>query len=92
MINTIVIKIESGIVSEVYASAPIQVIVVDHDVIEGGETFEQRVHKSVSTMEPDKGVRPEDIEALVAGLILECVRPGGDRKLMAPGGAVGAAA
>ncbi|OGW34781.1 MAG: hypothetical protein A2010_01205 [Nitrospirae bacterium GWD2_57_9] len=91
MINTIVIKIESGIVSEVYASAPIQVIVVDHDVIEGGETFEQRVHKSVSTMEPDKGVRPEDIEALVAGLILECVRPG-DRKLMVPGGGVGAAA
>lgn len=75
MNNTIVVKIESGVVSEVYASDPIQIIVVDHDVIEGGESFEQRVRKSVSTMFPDKGVKPEDIEALVATLVLECKRP-----------------
>ena len=83
MNNMIVIKIESGVVSEVYTSLPIQVIVVDHDVIEGGETFEQRVRKSVSTMVPDKGVNPEDIEALVATLVLECCRPA-DRQPQAP--------
>lgn len=93
MSNTIVVKIESGVVSEVYASSPIQVIVVDHDVIEGGETFEQRVHKSVSTLYPDRGVRPEDVEALVAALVLECVRPA-DRRDPNAGerGRVGAAA
>jgi hypothetical protein len=92
MSNTIVIKIESGVVSEVYASAPVQLIVVDHDVIEGGETFAQRVHKSVSTMAPDRGVKPEDIESLVATLVLECNRPA-DRKTGAPGDSgVGAAA
>lgn len=90
--NTIVLKIESGVVSEVYASAPIQLIVVDHDVIEGGETFEHRIHKSVSTMFPDKGVKAEDIEALVAKLVLECSRPA-DRKSKAPADSrVGAAA
>jgi hypothetical protein len=83
MSYTIVIKIESGIVSDVYSSAPVQVIVVDHDVIEGGESFEQRVQKAVSTMIPDKGVKPEDIEALVAALVLECRRPA-DRRTPAP--------
>ncbi len=92
MNNTVIVKIESGIVSEVYASVPAVVIVVDHDVIEGGETFEQRVHKSVSTMLPDKGVRPEDIEALVTALVLECKRPA-DRKAPSPAeSSVGAAA
>jgi len=75
MPNTIVVKIESGVVSEVYSSSPIQVIIVDHDVIEGGETFEQRVHKSVSTLHPDKHVKVEEIKALVEALVLECSRP-----------------
>ncbi len=73
--TTIILKIESGIVSEVYATTPTRIIVVDHDVIEGGETFEQRVAKSVSTIEPDKRFSPEDKEALVISLVLECVRP-----------------
>jgi hypothetical protein len=92
MSNTIVLKIESGVVSEIYASDPIQVIVVDHDVIEGGETFEQRVHKSVSTMFPDKGVKSEDIEALVAKLVLECSRPADKKSRVPADSQVGAAA
>lgn len=83
MSNTIIVKIESGIVSEVYASAPIEVIVVDHDVIEGAETLEQRVRKSVSTMYPDGNIKPEDIQALVTSLVLQCIRPA-DRKLSVP--------
>ncbi len=73
--TTIVLKIESGVVSEVYASSPVKVVVVDHDVIEGGETFEQRVKKSVSTMEPDKRFNPADREELLISLVLDCVRP-----------------
>ena len=90
--NTIVLKIESGIVSEVYATAPTRVIMVDHDVIEGGETFEQRVAKSVSTMEPEKRFSPEDKEALVISLVLDCVRPADRGPLLSmksrPGAAV----
>ena len=73
--NTIILKIESGVVSEVYASSPVKIVVVDHDVIEGGETFEQRVAKSVSTMDPDKRFNPKDREALIISLVLDCVRP-----------------
>lgn len=91
MANTIILKIESGVVSEIYASMPVEVIVVDHDVIEGGETFAQRMHKSVSTMVPDKGVKSEDINALVTALVLECKRPA-DRKSPSAGVSVGAAA
>jgi hypothetical protein len=81
--NTIVLKIESGVVSEVYASAPTKVIVVDHDVIEGGETFEERVAKSVSTMDPDKRFNPNDREALIISLVLDCVRPADRGPLLA---------
>jgi hypothetical protein len=31
--DTIIIKIESGIVADVYSTVPVQVVVVDHDVI-----------------------------------------------------------
>jgi hypothetical protein len=40
--NTIILKIESGVVADIYVTEPVQVIIVDHDVIEGGETFGKR--------------------------------------------------
>ena len=78
--NHIIIKIESGVVSEVYFTEPIKVTVVDHDVIEGGETFESRMKKAVISMTPDQRFRPEDIEQMVESLVLECRRPA-DRRL-----------
>ena len=78
--NHIIIKIESGIVSEVYFTVPVKVTVVDHDVIEGGETFETRMKKAVISMTPDQRVRPEEIEQVVKRLVLECRRPA-DRRL-----------
>jgi hypothetical protein len=78
--NHIVIKIESGVVSDVYFTEPVNVTVVDHDVIEGGETFEGRMKKAVLSMTPDQRVRPEDIEQLVMMLVLECSRPA-DRRM-----------
>ncbi len=92
MNTTIIVKIESGVISDIYASEPVQVIVVDHDVIEGGETFEQRVNRSVSIMLPDKGIRPEDIEATVTALVLECKRPVDEKPPIPAVGVVGAAA
>jgi hypothetical protein len=78
--NHIIIKIESGVVADVYSSAPISVTIVDHDVIEGGETYETRMKKAVFSMTPGQRVRPEDIEQTVEALVLECRRPA-DRRL-----------
>jgi len=73
--NHIIIKIESGVVAEIYFTEPLGVTVVDHDVIEGGETFEDRMKKAVLSMTPDQRVRPEDVAMVVKALVRECVRP-----------------
>lgn len=75
----IIIKIESGVVDEVYYTEPVSVTVVDHDVIEGGESFSDRMKKSVFKMTPGQRVRPEDIERVVEALVLECTRPADQR-------------
>lgn len=79
--NHIIIKIESGVVADVYSTEPINVTIVDHDVIEGGETFETRMKKAVISMIPEQRVRHDDIEQLVESLVLECKRPG-DRHVL----------
>lgn len=73
--NTIIIKIESGVVADVYSTVPIQVVVVDHDVIEGGEPFERRMEKAVLTMTPEQYVRPDEVPSMVRSLVRECIRP-----------------
>jgi hypothetical protein len=73
--NHIIIKIESGIVADVFFTEPVNVTIVDHDVIEGGETFEERMKKAVLSMTPDQRIRPEEIEQMVKTLVLECLRP-----------------
>jgi hypothetical protein len=73
--NTIIIKIESGVVADVYSTTPVQVVVVDHDVIEGSEPFERRMEKSVLSMAPEQCVRPDEVPSLVRSLVLACIRP-----------------
>jgi len=73
--DTIIIKIESGIVADVYSTAPVRVVVVDHDVIEGGEPLERRMEMAVLTMSPEQYVRPDEVPSMVRTLVLACVRP-----------------
>jgi hypothetical protein len=73
--NHIIIKIESGVVVDVYSTEPVDVTIVDHDVIEGGETFEVRMNKAVLSMTSCQGVMPADIDEVVKHLVLECSRP-----------------
>ena len=73
--NHIIIKIESGVVADIYFTEPVNVTIVDHDMIEGGETFEGRMKKAVLAMTPDKRVRPEEVEQVIKRLVLECRRP-----------------
>jgi hypothetical protein len=75
MNNTIIIKVESGVVAEIYSIGPIQAIIVDYDMIEGGETFERRMKKSVLTMSAEQCITPENVDDVVKTLVLECCRP-----------------
>ena len=75
MNHTIIIKIESGIVSDIYSTDPIQVIVVDYDLIEGNESCEHRMIKAVHVMSPDGFVKPEEIDSAVKLLVAYCSRP-----------------
>lgn len=84
--NHIIIKIESGVVADVYFTEPVNVTIVDHDVIEGGETFETRMKKAVLSLTPEQRVRHEDLEQVVEMLVLECKRPGDRRALAGIGG------
>ncbi len=71
----IIIKVESGVVAEVYSTELVSITIVDHDVIEGGETFEDRIKKAVLSMLPEPCIRPEDIDERVKTLVLACQRP-----------------
>jgi len=74
--NHIIIKVESGIVADVYFTEPVNVTIVDHDVIEGGDTYETRMKKAVLSMTPEQRIRHDDIEQVIEALVLECRRPG----------------
>ena len=89
--NHIIIKIESGVVSDVYSTDPIEVTVVDHDTIEGGETFDRRMQKAVLRMTPEQRVLRGEIDQVVRSLVRECVRPA-DRQAKRTENTVNAAA
>ena len=75
MDNTIIIKIESGVVADIYSIGPLQAIIVDYDMIEGGETFEHRMKKAVLAMTAEQCVTPMNVDDVVKTLVLECSRP-----------------
>ena len=79
--NHIIIKIKSGVVAEVYCAEPVNVIVVDRDVIKGGETFEELMVKAV-TMTLERRIRPEEVGRTVQSLVLE-IRGPADQRLPA---------
>jgi hypothetical protein len=83
MKNAIIIKIEGGIVADVYVTEPMHIVIVDHDMIEGGETFEQRLRKSVFLLRSEKCVIPCHIDVLVESLVLDCKRPGDEPGMVA---------
>ena len=72
--NTLIVKIESGVIAEVYSTAPAQIIVVDYDLIEVDETLDCRMRKVVP-MPPDEYIKPYDIDTVVRDLVVKCIRP-----------------
>ncbi len=75
MKNTVIIKIESGVVADIYSSHPVQAIIVDYDMIEGGETFELRMKQAVLPMTAEQGITEENVDDVLKSLVLACQRP-----------------
>jgi hypothetical protein len=73
--NTLIIKIESGVVAEVYSTVPAKIIVVDYDLIEGDEIPDCRMRKAVLSMAPDEYIKQNDIDTRVKDLVVQCSRP-----------------
>ncbi len=90
--NHIIITIESGAVADIRSTEPLQVTVVDHDLIEGGETFEERLRKAVIVVAPGPQVRTEEIAETVRHLVRACQRPADRQATAQSGRPVGAAA
>ncbi len=78
MSSTIIIKIESGVVADVYSTDQDRIIIVDYDLIDGDETCEARMKKAVLSVLPDYHVEPEEIDETVTALLKHSRRPADD--------------
>src|SRR5574341_437928 len=75
----LVIVIESGVVSDIYSSAPVQAVIVDYDMIEDDDPFERRMRKAVLPFGHGRRVGPGEVALLVASLARSFVRLGRGR-------------
>jgi hypothetical protein len=82
--NHVIIKIESGVVSDVYFTEPVKVTFVNHDVIEGRNPYDTRMKSAVISMTVRQHISPEDIELVVKKLVLECEQPESKTFILSP--------
>jgi len=66
--NDIIITVENGMVAEVYGTRPINVIVVDRDVIKRGDTLNDIMVKTVTFM-PVLNIHPDETGRTVQHLV-----------------------
>ena len=84
----LIIMVENGVVSGILPTGPMEAVVVDLDMLENEDSFEQRMHKSVLPLTPDANITSDDMPALITSIVREYRRP--DRR-RTPGAAGGAA-
>ena len=77
--NAMIITVENGVVSNILPTGPVEVVVVDLDLIENEDTFEQRMRKSVLPMAPESLIASEDVTALITTIVQEYRRIGRTR-------------
>ncbi len=73
--NHLIIKIESGVVADIWHTGPLTVTVIDYDVIDGEDDLEARMRKAVLSLPAGEIVAPEGVETLVKSLAAACKRP-----------------
>jgi hypothetical protein len=74
MSEKIVLKVKSGAVIDVYATGPVQMTVVDLDMMEPGDTEEGRMKKTVFHMPLDGIIAPDEVDRFIKDMaIKECL-------------------
>jgi hypothetical protein len=70
MNDKIILKVKSGAVIDVYATGPVQMTVVDLDMMEPGDTQEKRMKKTVFHMPLDGIIAPEEVDRFIKDMAL----------------------
>jgi len=83
---SLIITVESGVVTDVLPTGSIDVVIVDLDMIENDDTFEQRMRKSVLPMTPESRILSDDISSLIMTIVQEYRRPARKRQSPSPDG------
>ncbi len=70
MSNQIILKVKSGAVIDAYATRPVQMTVVDVDMVEPGDTEEERMKKTVFDLPLDGIIDAEEVERFIKNMAL----------------------
>ncbi len=80
---TLVIMVESGVVTNILPTGPLEAVVVDLDMLENEDTFEQRMRKSVLPLLPEGRITLEEMPSFITSIVREYRRPGRRRRTTA---------
>lgn len=83
---SLIITVESGVVTDVLPTGSVEVVIVDLDMIETEDNLEQRLLKAVVPLESGAAIRSIDLNRLVACLVSEYCRPARKRPSPSPDG------
>ena len=83
---TLIITVESGVVTDIIPTGSVEAVIVDLDMIENDDNLEQRLLKAVMPLESAAAIRSIDLNRLVACLVSEYRRPAGKRPSPVPKG------
>ncbi len=87
---TLIIMVESGVVTDILPTGPMEAVVVDLDMLENEDSFEQRMRKSVLQMNPEGRITIDAMPSLITSIVREYRRPGRRRAPDTSGGPVAA--
>ena len=82
---TLIIMVESGVVTDILPTGPLEAVIVNLDRIENDDPFEQRMYKSVLPMNPGGQIEADDMPALITAIVREYSRSGRRRAAAADG-------
>jgi hypothetical protein len=77
MSDQIILKVKSGAVIDAYATGPVQMTVVDVDMVEPGDSEEVRMKKTVFDVPLDGVISPDDVDQCIRDIALSEVVEGG---------------
>ena len=83
---SLIITVEGGVVTAILPTGPVNAVIVDLDMLENDDTFEQRIRKSVLPITPDSTISSDDISPLILTIVQEYRRPARRRPAPSPDG------